>query len=31
MTYLGENILTIVGIDTSQFGDLTNILECYLE
>jgi hypothetical protein len=33
MTYLGRYILTIAGIDTSQFkfGDLTNILECYLE
>jgi len=33
MTYLGGDILTIAGIDTSQFnfGDLTNILECYLE
>jgi len=33
MTYLGGDILTIADIDTSQFkfGDLTNILECYLE
>jgi hypothetical protein len=33
MAYLGGDILTIAGIDTSQFkfGDLTNILECYLE
>jgi hypothetical protein len=33
MTYLGRDILAIVGIDTSQFNfeDLTNILECYLE
>jgi hypothetical protein len=33
MAYLGGDILTIASIDTSQFkfGDLTNILECYLE
>jgi len=33
MAYLGGDILTIAGIDTSQFnfGDLTNILEYYLE
>jgi len=33
MAYLDGDILTIAGIDTSQFnfGDLTNILECYLE
>jgi hypothetical protein len=33
MAYLGADIMTISGIDTSQFnfGDLTNILECYLE
>jgi hypothetical protein len=33
MAYIGGDILTIAGIDTSQFkfGVLTNILECYLE
>jgi hypothetical protein len=33
MTYIGGDILTIADINTSQFkfGDLTNILECYLE
>jgi hypothetical protein len=32
MTYLGGDILTIAGIDTSQFNfrDLTNILEYFL-
>lgn len=33
MAYIGGDILTIAGIDASQFkfGDLTNILECYLQ
>jgi hypothetical protein len=33
MAYIGGDILTIAGIDASQFkfGDLTNILECFLQ